>query len=304
MSEKKERKRSPDSCSVPLYADPFVVCHHGHDPVPSPRTLCPTTMISTSSSSSTSNRYYQNALPSGTHSTASTGSNANAPSTNSSFLNASSIISSASTGTASASNKSILDDSLTHLRGEVNLDVYLLLFSEMVSYCRDRVESVVALQEKLSLLGYRLGRRVLDLVIARDKLNRREIKLLNILNFIVIRVWTFLYGRQADSLKKVRDSDSEYYIEELKPLVNKYISVPSDYGHFNCASFTAGIINGVLDASGFKADVTAKILSNSRDNASSTSDASAAAAAQTSPMTIYYIKFDSSVLEREQRLNS
>lgn len=188
------------------------------------------------------------------------------------------------TVSTSSSQKTILDESLTQVRGQVNADIYLSLFAELVSYCRDRVESVVDLQDKLSQLGYRVGRRSLDLIIAREKITRRETRLLDILNFIVLRLWIFLYGKQADSLKKVRDSQSEYYIEEAEPLVNRYISVPSDYGHFNCASFTAGIINGVLDSSGFPAQVTAKSLNNRH--------------------TIYYIKFDSSVLEREQRLNS
>lgn len=89
------------------------------------------------------------------------------------------------------------------------MDAYLLLFSELVSYCRDRVESVVALQEKLSQLGYRIGRRALDLIVSREKISRREIRLLNVLNFIALTLWTFLYGKQADSLKKVRDSESE-----------------------------------------------------------------------------------------------
>lgn len=89
------------------------------------------------------------------------------------------------------------------------MDAYLALFAELVSYCRDRVESVMALQEKLSQLGYRIGRRALDLIIAREKLTRREIRLLNILNFVALTLWTFLHGRQADSLKKVRDSELE-----------------------------------------------------------------------------------------------
>lgn len=111
--------------------------------------------------------------------------------------------------TANASTRSILDVSLTQSRGDVNADVYLALFSELVSYCRDRVESVMALQDKLSKLGYRIGRRALDLVVSREKISRRETRLLNILNFIALTLWTFLYGKQADSLKKVRDSESE-----------------------------------------------------------------------------------------------
>lgn len=108
-----------------------------------------------------------------------------------------------------ATPRSILEKSLTQARGEVNMDAYLILFSEIVSYCRDRVESVMALQEKLSQVGYRIGRRALELILAREKVSRRETRLLNILNFIALTLWTFLYGRQADSLKKVRDSELE-----------------------------------------------------------------------------------------------
>lgn len=105
--------------------------------------------------------------------------------------------------------KNILEMSLTQARGEVNMDAYLILFSELVSYCRDRVESVMALQEKLSQLGYRIGRRALELILAREKVCRRETRLLNMLNFIALTLWNFLYGKQADSLKKVRDSELE-----------------------------------------------------------------------------------------------
>lgn len=41
------------------------------------------------------------------------------------------------------------------------------------------------------------------------------------------------------------------YIEDVEPLVNKFVSVPKDYGSLNCAAFIAGVIHGVLLASGF-----------------------------------------------------
>lgn len=85
------------------------------------------------------------------------------------------------------------------------------------------------------------------------------------------------------------------YIEEAEPLVNKYISVPADYGHFNCAAFSAGIINGVLDSAGFPANVTAKVLVRNGDTETTQ---------QGQPLTIYYIKFEPKVLEREQRLGA
>lgn len=96
------------------------------------------------------------------------------------------------------------------------MDAYLALFAELVSYCRDRVESVMALQEKLSQLGYRIGRRALDLIVAREKISKRDTRLLSILNFIALTLWTFLYGKQADSLKKVRDSELECTLQKKK----------------------------------------------------------------------------------------
>ncbi len=82
------------------------------------------------------------------------------------------------------------------------------------------------------------------------------------------------------------------YIEEASPLVNKYISVPKDYGDLNCAAFCAGIINGVLDSAGFPANVAVKVLAKTGDTES----------LHGQPLTIYYIKFDPEVLEREKRL--
>lgn len=52
-------------------------------------------------------------------------------------------------------------------------------------------------------------------------------------------LWTTLFPTNAD------------YIEDVEPLVNKFVSVPKDYGSLNCAAFIAGVIHGVLLASGF-----------------------------------------------------
>ena len=40
-------------------------------------------------------------------------------------------------------------------------------------------------------------------------------------------------------------------IHEFAPITNSFVSVPADMGHFNCASFLAGIIAGVLDSAKF-----------------------------------------------------
>lgn len=200
-------------------------------------------------------------------------------------------LTSVSSGTRS---RNILDTSLTAPRGEINRDAYLILFSELVGYCRNRVESVTALESKLGQLGYRIGCRALDLIALRERQTKREVRLLNALNMVVVSVWKFLFNKQADSLKKVRDSEDEFYIEEASPVVNKYISVPRDYGDLNCAAFCAGIINGVLDSAGFPATVTAKV------HARPAVDPNHVGYSQ--PLTIYYIKVNSEVTEREKRL--
>jgi trafficking protein particle complex subunit 5 len=201
-----------------------------------------------------------------------------------------------STSTASgAVPRNILDASLTVPRGEVNRDAYLVLFSELVGYCRNRVESVPALETKLAELGYRIGVRSLDLIAAREKQTKREVRLLNALNMVVVNVWKFLFNKQADSLKKVHGSEDEFYIEEASPVVNRYVSVPRDYGDLNCAAFSAGIINGVLDSAGFRANVTAKVHAR-------TAPSELNAGGYTQPLTIYYIKFDEAVIAREKRL--
>jgi trafficking protein particle complex subunit 5 len=192
--------------------------------------------------------------------------------------------------------RNILDANLTQPRGEVNRDAYLVLFAELVGYCRNRVESVTALETKLSELGYRIGMRSLDLIAARDRGTKREVRLLNALNMVVVNVWKCLFNRQADSLKKVRDSEDEFYIEEAAPMVNRYVSVPRDYGDLNCAAFSAGIINGVLDSAGFPASVTAKVHARSAPSEPNSGG-------YTQPLTIYYIKFDDAVIAREKRLN-
>ena len=112
---------------------------------------------------------------------------------------------------------------------------------------------------------------MLDLLIVREKGGKREIKLLQILIFIKSTVWkvsdlilikdleTFLtfsflkslFGKEADKLEHANDDDRTYYLIEKESLVNKFISIPKDKGSLNCAAFSAGIIEGILNTSNF-----------------------------------------------------
>lgn len=198
---------------------------------------------------------------------------------------------------SSARPRSILNADLSVPKGSVNRDAYLVLFAELVGYCQTRVQSVAALEAKLSDLGRHIGARAPDLIAARQRDARREVRLVHVLNFVVVSVWGFLFDKHADSLKKVSDSENEYYIEEATPMVNAYVSVPRDYGDLNCAAFSAGIIQGVLDAAGFEAEVAAKVIARP-----AVKTGAAPAVALTQPLTIYFMKFSDEVIAREKRL--
>ncbi|XP_071486720.1 trafficking protein particle complex subunit 5-like [Diadema setosum] len=175
---------------------------------------------------------------------------------------------------------SLVDRPLSKGKGEINISTFALLFSEMVQYCQNRVSSVPELQSKLSDLGQHVGVRILDLLFIRERGLKRETKLLNILLFIKSNVWKVLFGKEADKLEHANDDERTYYIIEKESVVNKFISVPKDKGSLNCAAFTAGIIEAILNGCSFPAKVTAHWHKG----------------------TTYMIKFDDSVIARDKSL--
>ena len=56
---------------------------------------------------------------------------------------------------------------------------------------------------RLEDAGHGVGVRLLELLIHREKANKREIRLISILSFIHSTVWRTLFGKTADSLEKV-----------------------------------------------------------------------------------------------------
>ena len=96
-------------------------------------------------------------------------------------------------------------------------------------------------------------------------------------------LWETLFGKEADELQKSTESENEYMINEFEPLVNRFISVPRDYGSFNVSSFAAGVIKGVLDSAGFPAEVETHAGTEIRG-------------------VTFLIKFEEHVTEREAKL--
>ena len=75
-----------------------------------------------------------------------------------------------------------------------------------------------------------------------------------------------LFGKEADKLEHANDDDRTYYLIEKDALVNKFISIPKDKGSLNCAAFSAGIIEGILNTSNFVSTNKHKVIYNLYNN--------------------------------------
>ncbi|VEU19911.1 DEKNAAC100732 [Brettanomyces naardenensis] len=117
--------------------------------------------------------------------------------------------------------------------------------------------------------------------------SRRETKILDILRFIGSSIWISLFDKSTDNLEKSSENENQYMIIDNDPKLSKFISVPKEYENLNCESFVAGIIEGILDISYFRCEVSAHTVP-----------------IEGSPnRTVYLINFDESVIKRELRLS-
>ncbi|GLB36571.1 putative TRAPP complex subunit trs31 [Lyophyllum shimeji] len=186
------------------------------------------------------------------------------PTTSSRF----SLPTAASASTTAASNKpgaprpNIYDRNLNKTRvAEVSASAFAFLFSEVVQYTQKRVSGINDLERRLNTLGYRVGMRVLELMVWRaessSKTPKREIRFLPALMSIHTQVWKAVFGKPADAIEKSVENADEYMIIDNDPPIERHISVPRDMSQLSCSSFTAGIVEAVMDGLGFPARVTA-----------------------------------------------
>ncbi|KAG7692600.1 hypothetical protein KL930_004416 [Ogataea haglerorum] len=164
---------------------------------------------------------------------------------------------------------SIYDRNLHRTRHEISVSSLSFLFMEIVSMNLNQAKSLIELERKLNNLGYSIGAKVLELASLRENFNnnltssgksnmsKREIKVLEILHFITSVIWPSLFEKPADNLEKSSESNSQYMIIDNAPLLMKYISVPKEYEGLNCEAFVAGIVEGILDSTFFKCEVSA-----------------------------------------------
>ncbi|CAK7234741.1 Trafficking protein particle complex subunit 31 [Sporothrix curviconia] len=177
---------------------------------------------------------------------------------------------------------------------ELSQSAFAYLFSEMVGYAQRRVTGIQDLEKRLNVQGHPIGMKLIDLLLFREpsRTQLRPLNIINLLHFVKINVWTHLFGRQANGLEKSSNPDTpeEYMIIDNEPLVNQYISVPREMSQLNCAAYVAGIIEGVCDGAGFPARVTAHTVGKAEEGE------------MWPGKTVFLVKFEPSVLERESYL--
>eukprot|EP01036_Dinobryon_divergens_P030364 gene30364-39597_t len=205
-----------------------------------------------------------------------------------------------SSSTSSMANQSnsnnILDKNLIRPKFEVSLSAFSFLFSELVQYNQNRVDSIHDLEKKLESSGYSIGTRVVELVSCRDHCTRRETRVVTMLQYIQNVIWKYLFNKAADNLERSTENDDEYMIHEHSPITNAFVSVPADMGQLNCAAFIAGILAGILDAAKFSAKVTAHLVP--------AGEGSTPGSSLSADRTVFLIKFSSEVMSRERKLGS
>ncbi|ODV95777.1 hypothetical protein PACTADRAFT_30423, partial [Pachysolen tannophilus NRRL Y-2460] len=191
---------------------------------------------------------------------------------------------------------SIYDKNLFRNNHDINLSSLSFLFSEMISLSQSNSKGIQHLEKKLNNLGYSIGIKYLELINLRENyinnLNsnknyvngRREIRIIELLQFIHTKVWKSLFGKIANNLEKSSDKLNEYMITDDEPIFSKFISIPKDFGDLNCCAFVAGIIEGITDSAYLQATVTAHTV----------------ASAEFPTRTVYLINFNEDVIKREK----
>ncbi|KAL7054188.1 hypothetical protein AAHC03_026409 [Spirometra sp. Aus1] len=159
----------------------------------------------------------------------------------------------------------------------------------MVKYAMQNSKSIDEVQQKLAELGRPIGRRMMDLVYLRERPQKRDVRLFQILLFLKSTFWRSLFGKEANELERDGLVENTFYMIERKPLVNKFTrytyegtelerkNVPLNLAAFNC-----GIIGAALTAAGFPCQVSVTWHKGST----------------------YVIKFDNCVIQRERQMES
>ncbi|AQZ11544.1 TRS31 (YDR472W) [Zygosaccharomyces parabailii] len=111
-----------------------------------------------------------------------------------------------------------------------------------------------------------------------NNMRPRDLKILDILQFIHGSMWSYLFGHVSDDLVKSSERDNEYMIVDNLPMLTQFIPAGR-----SCDYFTCGIIQGFLNSAEFPCHVSAHSMPQDGYD----------------QRTVYLIQFDKHVLERD-----
>lgn len=89
-----------------------------------------------------------------------------------------------------------------------------------MQYTQSKVKSADDFERRLETAGYGVGLRLLEYLSARDRLHRRETRVVNMLQFLCDVVWKFLFNKAADGLERSVDAEDEYMVRRRHPLLS------------------------------------------------------------------------------------
>ncbi|KAL1618946.1 Trafficking protein particle complex subunit 31 [Neofusicoccum ribis] len=215
-----------------------------------------------------------------------------------------------------SNRKTIYDRNLGRSKNaELSRAAFAYLFVEMITYAQRKVTGVQDLEKRLNSQGYPLGLKLLDLLSTRSQSAAsltsnpnptRPTRIIQLLQFITTTVWKHLFNRPADQLERAAAASTDYMITDNAPLVVEYVSTPKEMSSLNVAAFVAGIVEGVCDGAGFPTKgVTAHWVDGGGGDAAAAGGAEGVAAPGKEmwpSKTIFLIKFDERVIEREDIL--
>lgn len=127
-------------------------------------------------------------------------------------------------------------------------DFMKYMFVSLVNYFLTKEEDV---EEAIKKIGYEMGKKILIL-----NNFKQEKSLDGLLYRIVYILLPSLYSAKCKLVISTTDENT-YLITENKPIMKKNISLPQSFNSFSPDALIAGIIESILFASGFCADVTA-----------------------------------------------
>lgn len=190
--------------------------------------------------------------------------------------------------------KNVMDINIK-TKKEIPISMFSFLIAEIIQYVSKSSENNnyntddnnnFDFEEQLSSFGYPIGEKILEITFLRDKGHKRELKIVNMLQFVHNNLWKHLFNKNADGIQKSTEDKYEYRIIENTPIVNRFISQRSNSS--NIVSFIAGIIEGFLNSAGFKCKVTSYFLDSNDGNTGK---------------TFYIIKFDKDVIDKDDKMS-